>query len=282
VILYDAVHERTLRKAYKMKYVPVYRSPSGTEVGEVEATEAGIDEPMLKTGYKVRYVPVYRSPSGVVVGEDEATVPGITIVEVPAAEASRAERKRAIDKLTDILFAEYSIFDKRPIVDWTKLKDAIKAMALEADFKLEVGVLLTKKLVADEFYHEFPEAEYVVSFLVESGLKAAIVPLTSLFKYETSWDHRGAEDFVEDLARTTLRTYVADNPDFQLEAARAALALHAEAKVPYYRDLVKTWAMELLLGLANSTTSTERDWANERLKELEATAEGGRSVETRA
>jgi hypothetical protein len=61
---------------------------------------------------------------------------------------------------------------------------------------------------------------------------------------------------------------VADNPDFQLEAARAALALHVEAKVPYYRDLVKTWAMELLLGLANSTTSTERDWANERLKQL--------------
>jgi hypothetical protein len=42
------------------------------------------------------------------------------------------ERERAIKKLTDILFAEPSIFvDKRPIVDWTKVKDAIKAMALE-------------------------------------------------------------------------------------------------------------------------------------------------------
>jgi hypothetical protein len=49
----------------------------------------------------------------------------------------------------------------------------------------------------------------------------------------------------------------------------------------YYTNFLKTWAVELLVGLANST-STVRDWARERLKELEATGERGGPVETGA
>lgn len=234
-----------------------------------------VRERILKKGYRVKYVPVYYDPSGKHVFEDEATVEEIAIVEVLGTEPSRSERERAIKKLIDTLFG------KLPIQDWTKLTDAIKAMALEADLKLQVGISLAEKLVADEFYHEFPKAEYVVSFLVESGLKDAIVPLTSLMAFETSWDHKEAEDFVYDLARETLRKYVADNPDFQYEAARAARELHTQLsgqrlKGEYYRDLVKTWACEVLVGLANST-SEKRDWAREQLKELQCSAAAAES-----
>jgi len=250
--LYGAVHDLILKKGYQRKFVSL-RQP----------------------GEDLKYVPVYVDSSGKEVFESEATDPGITIIELPGAEPSRAERERAIDKLTEILFAEpSSIHEKRPIID-PRLREAIKVMAVESDLKLKVGVFLTKKLVADEFYHEFPQVEYAVSFLVESALKEAIVPLTSLLTYETSWDHRGVEDFVEDFARTALRKYVVDNFGFHHEAARAALALHAQlsAKAPYYRDLVKAWGMELLVGLANSD-STERDWARKRMKELEAGGNG--------
>ena len=221
----------------------------------------------------MKYVPVYIDSSGKEVFESEATDPGITIVELPGAKPSRAERERAIDKLTEILFAEpSSILEKRPIVH-PRLREAIKAMAVEPDLKLRVGVFLAEKLVADEFYHEFPQAEYVVSFLVESTLKEAIVPLTTLLAYETSWDHTGVEDFVHELAQTTLRQYVAHNLDFQSEAARAALDLLQRCKAPYYTDLAKKWAIELLAGLANSS-STKGDWARERMKELEAGGNG--------
>jgi hypothetical protein len=246
-MLYEAVQEPILKKGYKVKYV-------------------SLEQP----GRNPKYVPVYRSPNGEEVFEDEAMAPGITIVEVPDVEATRVEREQAITKLTAILLAEPTLGQVSPVVDWRKFKDAIKGMSFEADLKLEVGASLADKLVADKFYHEFPEAEYVVSFLVESGLKDAIVPLTSLLAYETSWDHSGAEDFVHNLARTTLRKFVAGNPEFQCEAARAALALHADKKglSDYYRDLRRVWAVELLTGLANSGCP-ESDWACEQLSAIE-------------
>jgi hypothetical protein len=208
----------------------------------------------------VKYVPVYRSPSGDEVFEDQATVEGIAIAEVPGTAATRSERERAIAKLCRIL-----VGDSSPNVDWAKLKHAIEAMAIEADLKLQVGQRVAATLPAEN-----PDAEYAAKLLLESGLKEAIGPLTELLVYQASWDHTTCcEDGVHDLAMTTLRKFLAEKPEFRYEAARAALALLARQDNSFYRDLVRTWAKELLTGLANSAT-TERDWASEQLKGIDA------------
>jgi hypothetical protein len=244
-MLYKAVKERILKEGHERKYVSYHEQ-----------------------GQPTKYVPVYRSPSGEEVFEGDATVVRITTKEMPDGEHSRVERECAIEELKDILFARDPIWGMYlPNVDRPDLMNAIKTMAVEADLKLQVGVSLAEKLEADEFYHEFPEAEYVVSFLVDSALKDAIVPLTSLMEYATSWDHSGTTDSVHNFVRTALRGFVADSAEFQAEAARAALALHAKmiSHGDYYRDFVGKWAVELLENLANSS-GAERDWAREQLQ----------------
>jgi len=236
-MLYDARHERVLKKGYQVKYVPVHQP-----------------------AHDVKYVPVYRSPGGDYVFEDEATVDGIAIVEVPGAVPSRSERECAIAKLSCILFAE-----SPPKVDWSQLVHAIDAMAMEPDLKLQVGQQVGQRLPSE---NPDWELNLAVKLLVDSGLKEAIAPLTSLLEYEASWDHMTCcAGMVHGLAQTTLRKFVAHNPQFLYEAARAALELLARQKNEWYRDLVKTWTIELLRGLA-STTDPQRDWAREQLKEL--------------
>lgn len=219
-------------------------------------------ERVLKEGYKMKYVPVYRSPSGDEVFEDEATVEQIKIVEVPSTVPSRSERERAIANLSRILLVKPC-----PQVDWSQLTQAIEAMAVEADLKLEVGHWVAKRLPTEN-----PDIEInlAVKLLEESALKEAIMPLTNLLEYEASWDHiTCCANMVHGLAQRTLRKFVAYNSEFQYEAARAALEILARQNNQYYRDLVKTWAIELLRGIV-STTDPQRDWAREQLKELRA------------
>lgn len=236
--LYDARHERVLRKGYQIKYVSV-------------------SEP----GQKVKYVPVYRAPSGDEVFEDEAMVDGIAIVEIHDTIPSKSERERAIEKLCSILIDKQTHY-----VDYKMLKIAIEAMALESDLKFQVG-----EKIADNLPPENPDADYAVKFLADSALKEAISPLTNLLVYEASWDHvTCCEDSVHDLARTTLRKFIADDPDLYYEAAKVALALFERLDnkyYKYYKDIMKTWAEELLKWLVNSA-SKYSDWANDQLRNL--------------
>ncbi len=239
-MLYDARPERVLRKGYQVKYVSV-----------------------KQPGHDVKYVPVYRSPSGDEVFEDEATVDGIAIVQMFSAVPSKWERERAVAKLAQILRACGKI--PSPNVDSFQLKQAIIAMALEPELKLQIGQQEVQSLPS-----ESPDAEFAVSLLADSGLKEAIAPLTKLLVYSSSWDHHTDEDSVHELARTTLRRFLADNSEFRYVAAREALALLGQQHVDYYRDTVKIWAVELLVGLTYPT-SVHRDWAREQLKELVGT-----------
>ncbi len=237
-MLYDLRHERVLKSGYQVKSVSAHQP-----------------------GHDAKYVPVYRSPSGDEVFEAEATVEGIAIVEMPGVEHSRSERERAIAKLSDILFAQ-----SPPKVDWSHLVHAIDAMAMEPDLKLKVGQQVSQRLPLEN-----PDLvlDLAVKLLVDSGLNEAIAPLTSLLEYEASWDHMTCcAGMVHGRAQTTLRRFVADNRQFLYEAARTALQLLARQNNQWYKDLVKTWAIELLRGLA-STTDTKRDWAREQLKALE-------------
>jgi hypothetical protein len=112
------------------------------------------------------------------------------------------------------------------------------------------------------------ELDLAVKLLVDSGLKEAIAPLTSLLEYDASWDHTTCcAGMAHSVARTTLRNLVANHPQFLYEAARTALEILARQKDEGSRDLVKTWARELLRELAASTDS-QRDWAREQLEEL--------------
>ena len=119
-MLFDARDERVLREGYQVKYVSVERP-----------------------GHHVKYVPLYRSPSGDEVFEDAATVEGIAIVAVPDTAPSRGARERAIANLSRIYFER---FERVRVVDWSQLKHAIEAMALEADLKLQVARQFAERL----------------------------------------------------------------------------------------------------------------------------------------
>jgi hypothetical protein len=71
---------------------------------------------------------------------------------------------------------------------------------------------------------------------------------------------------VHSLAQTTIRSLVSNNPQLLYIAARAALEILARQKDEGPRNLIKTWAMELLRGLASTDVGSE--WAREQLKEL--------------
>ena len=124
----------------------------------------------------------------------------------------------------------------------------------------------------DNLPPENPDFSNDVKLLAESGLKEAIAPLTRLLVYKASWDHHTCcEEPLHEEVRMTLRKFVADdNSEFRYEAAREAIALHAQESENFYKDILKTWAIELLVGLTYHNC-INREWAREQLKKLVGT-----------
>ena len=234
-MLYDVRKESVLKDGYQVKYVSI-RQP----------------------GQETKYVPIYRSPSGDEVYEKEATVENSVIVELPDVTPTRSAREQSIAKLIRILDTEHLSSIER-----NQFKHAIDVMSPEPELKLRIG-----KEWAAGLPPENPDEEYAVSLLAQSGLKEAIAPLTNLLVYEASHDHYTCcEDPVHDLARKTLREFVAGNSEFRYVAACEAIELHDQSTNDFRRDELLSWAVELLAGLAYDTNVHDK-WARNMFKKL--------------